>query len=295
MFTFAQRMNITVLNWTGNRFRCIVFCFSCLLVVFSCRAQHRDLFDSDFITNDYKQLQQKKSNVWVFVMAGQSNMAGRGKVEPADTIAHNRIMTIDSSGQVVRAREPLHFYEPRMAGLDCGLSFGRTLIEHISDSITILLLPTAVGGSSMDQWLGDSVHREVPLLSNFRDKVQIGLREGVIKGVLWHQGESDARAGYISVYKDKLSKLFTIFRYLTQDEFLPVFIGEIGSFPKNAENRARINAAIHDYASEDSRSRVIPTGDLDHKGDETHFNSQGQRKMGERFARAYLDYVDRQR
>ena len=281
------------MHFSGNKYMHVIFCLSFLLVVSCSRSLRPDGDGEEFTTVDQHESPRKKNNVWVFILAGQSNMAGRGQVDPEDTISHERILTINSSGQVIRAREPLHFYEPRMAGLDCGLSFGRTLIEHIPDSVTILLLPTAVGGSSIDQWLGDSVHREVRLLSNFRDKVQIGRREGVIKGILWHQGENDARPGYISVYKDKLAKLFTVFRELAQDKSLPVFMGELGAFPKNSENRARINAAIHEYASDDAHARVIPTGDLNHKGDETHFDSRGLRTMGVRFARAYLDYVDR--
>lgn len=280
-------------TWSLNIY--ILCCFSFLLVTACSRHLLPDADGEGFTTADQHASSPKKDNVWVFILAGQSNMAGRGEIEPADTVAHDRILSINSSGELIHAREPLHFYEPRMAGLDCGLSFGRTLIQHLPDSITILLLPTAVGGSSIDQWLGDSVHRDVPLLSNFREKVQIGLREGVIKGILWHQGESDAKPGYISVYTDKLSKLFNIFRDVTRDKSLPVFMGEIGSFPKNRENRMRINDAIHEYASQDRYARVIRTGDLGHKGDESHFDSRAQRTMGERFARAYLNYAVEQR
>jgi lysophospholipase L1-like esterase len=50
-----------------------------------------------------------------------------------------------------------------------------------------------------------------------------------------------------------------------------------------------INKAIHDYAAEDKNSIVISTKDLKDKGDNLHFNSKGQRTMGKRFAKAYLN------
>lgn len=64
----------------------------------------------------------KKENLWVFVMAGQSNMAGRGFVEPMDTIQSKRILTINKNNQIIQAKEPLSIYEPAFIGLDCGLS-----------------------------------------------------------------------------------------------------------------------------------------------------------------------------
>src|SRR5450432_2255002 len=71
-----------------------------------------------------------KENVWVFLMAGQSNMAGRGLVEPEDTVPDKSVLTINAKGQLMYAKEPLHFYEPTLTGLDCGLSFGKTLIKN---------------------------------------------------------------------------------------------------------------------------------------------------------------------
>src|SRR5690349_3264118 len=94
----------------------------------------------------------KKENTWVFILAGQSNMAGRGQVEPADTIPNERIFTINQKGEVITAKEPLHFYEPNNTGLGSGLAFAKTLINQVPDSVSILLIPTAVGGSSISQW-----------------------------------------------------------------------------------------------------------------------------------------------
>lgn len=230
-----------------------------------------------------------KQNVWVFILAGQSNMAGRGIVEPQDTVANKRILSINKNGQLIMAKEPLHFYEPNLTGLDCGYSFGRTMIKNLPDSISILLLPSAVGGSSISQWLGDSLFRNVKLFSNFLAKVEIGKQYGTIKGILWHQGESDANEKNIPHYSERLSILFTRFRKATGNDNLPILLGELGSFSKNKDGFELINKAIHNYSAQDANTAVIFTGDLKHKGDSLHFNSKAQRTMGKRFAEAYVN------
>ena len=230
----------------------------------------------------------EKENVWVFIMAGQSNMAGRGTVEPEDTVPDKRILSINKDGQVIIAKEPLHFYEPERTGLDCGLSFARTLITKIPNNVSILIIPTAVGGSSIRQWLGDSVFRNVKLFSNFVEKVAIAKQNGVIKGILWHQGESDANEMNIPLHKQRLHSLFSKFRAVIGNNDLPVLLGELGSFSGNRDNFDLINKSFHEYAAEDKNGIVISTGDLKDKGDHLHFNSESQRAMGKRFAEAYL-------
>ena len=230
----------------------------------------------------------ERHNLWVFILAGQSNMAGRGLVEPQDTIPSERIFTISKEGEIIIAKEPLHFYEPSLTGLDCGLSFGRNIIEQVPDSISVLLIPTAVGGSSISQWLGDSIHRNVQLLTNFKQKVNLGKKYGEIKGILWHQGESDANNNDIPLYKNRLTELIVKFREIIGNENLPVLIGFLGSFSDNNENWQRINEQIRLYASTDSNTIIINTSDLSEKGDKIHFNSVGQRILGQRFAKEFI-------
>jgi hypothetical protein len=227
-----------------------------------------------------------KEDLWVFLLAGQSNMAGRGQVEPMDTIPDSRILSINKSGDLILAKEPLHFYEPSLTGLDCGLSFGKELLKHIPDSISILILPTAVGGSSIAQWIGDSTYRNVALLTNFREKVQIGNTHGQIKGILWHQGETDSgKPETIEIYDRQLQKLISIFREEVKDPNLPIFIGELGAFSQTPENWLAINGKIRDYLKTDSSAFLIETRELLDKGDRVHFDSEGQRTMGIRFGR----------
>ena len=230
-----------------------------------------------------------KENVWVFILAGQSNMAGRGKVEPSDTIPDPRILSINKNGELILAKEPLHFYEPRMGGLDCGLSFAKALLPAVPDSVSLLILPTAVGGSAIGQWIHDETFRDVPLLSNFKEKAAIGKQYGTIKGILWHQGENDAiKPETIAVHQQQLKKLFKIFRKEVGNRKLPVFLGELGSFSANDENWQKINAQIQKFVANDRHAYLIKTADLNHNGDRIHFESEGQRRMGERFAQAFI-------
>lgn len=263
---------------------------SCLAlgVLFWSKAQEKDhrtqYFPKSELTVD--QL-PKKDKLWVFVLAGQSNMAGRGLVEPMDTVPDSRILTLNKRGNIILAKEPLHFYEPTMAGLDCGLALGKAMLKNIPDSISVLLIPTAVGGSSISQWLEDKEHRKVNLLSNFKEKVELGKRFGEIKGIFWHQGESDAKPETAPLYQHRLHKLFTKFREVVGKPTTPIVIGELGAYSTN-EWWPKINEQIKAYVSTDPKAGLINTSDLEHKGDGVHFNSEAQRTMGERYARAYL-------
>ena len=231
-----------------------------------------------------------KKHVWVFIMAGQSNMAGRAQVEGADTIPNPRILTINKAGEIILAKEPLHFYEPTMAGLDCGMSFANALLTDVPADVSILLIPTAVGGSSIIKWINDSVHRSVPLFSNFKEKVQIAKQYGRIKGILWHQGEADANEMYMPVYFDQMTKLFSVFRKTCGNKKLPIILGELGSFSLTAGKQfAQVNAIMRQYVDSDPHSALVEMGKYGHRGDNLHFNAEGERGLGKGYAKAFAE------
>jgi Carbohydrate esterase, sialic acid-specific acetylesterase len=244
---------------------------------------------------EYPLQQPVKNKVWVFIMAGQSNMAGRAIVEPADTLSNKRILTINAKGTVIVAKEPLHFYEPAIAGLDCGVAFARFLLQHIPDSISVLLIPAAVGGSSITQWLGDSLHRGVQLLTNLKSKVQLAKQYGTVKAILWHQGESDAKAGKVKFYQKKLSKLHSLFRTLTNNKALPIITGGIGLFANDTIYQQMINKYIYDNAAASKYTFTISTNDFLDIGDKLHFNSVSQRLMGERMAQQFINLINKKK
>lgn len=234
-------------------------------------------------------------NLYVFFMAGQSNMAGRGFVEPSDTIPNKRILTLDKANQWIYAKEPLHFYEPSLTGLDCGMSFAKKLLVSVPEGVSIALIPCAVGGSSIEQWLNNETFRGVALMDNFSSKIDIAKGFGQVKGIIWHQGESNAKPELIPFYSQQLDSLINQFRTVAEDETLPVIVGQLGSYAEPIEKAKRweaINSIIRKLAETKSNVALVETSDFTHKGDKVHFDSASQRALGERFATKYLELIE---
>ena len=229
-----------------------------------------------------------KENFYIYLMAGQSNMAGRGIVEGEDTISSALVLALNKNNEWVYAKEPLHYYEPGRTGLDCGLSFGKELSKKLGDKITIGLVPCAIGGSSIEQWLDNSTYRGVTLYSNFLEKAKAAAQHGTIKGLLWHQGESNTGEKSRINYKQKLETFFAKVRKDLQQPDLPIYMGALGtyltkySFPYTEE----INKDIKEIAGTGKNIYLVKTSDLTHLKDTIHFDSPSQRLLGKRFAKA---------
>ncbi|MDX9902906.1 MAG: sialate O-acetylesterase [Bacteroidales bacterium] len=232
--------------------------------------------------------------VWLFVLAGQSNMAGRGQVEPSDTVMHPRIFTVTPDKRWVVAKEPLQLYQPALTGLGPGMAFARALIAEIDEDICIGLIPCAVGGSSTADWLSDSVYNGVRLKSNLADKLKWAMNYGTVRGIIWHQGESDANAEKIHHYRENTEALFECFRSLAGDPELPIVAGELGIFPGIEKKRLeylQINDILSAISQEDPNTVLVRSFGTTPKADNVHFDGPSQRVMGKRYALAWLSLV----
>lgn len=213
-------------------------------------------------------------------------MAGRGFIEPQDTVSSPQVFAFNKDNEWVYAKEPLHYYEPGRTGLDCGLSFGKKLAALYAKNITIGIVPCAVGGSSIEQWLGDSTYRNVTLYTNLVRKVKAAAEYGTIKGLLWHHGEANAGGNNYKNYKQKLEIFFTKVRKDLSNPELPIYAGELSSFLNRETNpfADSVNNDLHVLSASIKNMYVIKTSDLTPKSDTVHFDSPSQRTMGKRFA-----------
>ena len=162
------------------------------------------------------------------------------------------------------------------------------MLAKIPQDVSILLLPTAVGGSPINKWIENLPHRKVVLYANFKQKAEFGKKYGVIKGVLWHQGEADANAEGILNRKKNMKVLFTAFRKDIGNKRLPILVGKLGAFSKQPVQWESINIESRKYVRKGKYAEIITTKDLHAKADRVHFDSEGEREMGKRFARAYI-------
>src|SRR3954469_4618409 len=133
----------------------------------------------------------------LFLLIGQSNMAGRGTVEPQDQETNPRIFMLNKQNEWELARDPLHFDKPNIAGVGLASEFARTLAKR-DPQMKIGLIPCAFGGTSLDQWKPGG-----KLYNQALDPAPTAKKSGAIDGILWHQGEADAAASKVATYADR--------------------------------------------------------------------------------------------
>ena len=222
-----------------------------------------------------------KAKFYLFLLAGQSNMAGRGLVEPQDTIGNPRILCLSRDGQWEIAKNPLHF-DKDVAGVGPGFSFAKEMLKKDS-SIVIGLIPCAAGGSSIDNWLYDK-YWEQTLSYPWNQaliRTKLALTEGVLKGILWHQGESDAGGDKLKAYPEKLVLLVEKFRKVFHQPALPFVAGELPVFNRSAP---AFNAMLNETAKQLKFFAVVSGDDLTANPDGIHIDAASQRIFGKRYA-----------
>jgi hypothetical protein len=230
-----------------------------------------------------------KENFHLYLLAGQSNMAGRGTVEAVDKEKHERVLTLKKDGTWAYAADPIHF-DKRSAGVGLGRSFGIAMAEA-DPSVTIGLIPCAVGGSGIVTWKPGVTfkHTNTNPYDDTSQRVRRAVEDGTLKGILWHQGESDANEGRANKYEARLGDLFERFR----DEFgnpeIPIVLGQLGQFEGVpwTEFQVTVDAAHQTIAKNDPFITFVRSDGLTCKADNVHFDAPSMREFGRRYAKAY--------
>ncbi len=231
----------------------------------------------------------ERSRFHLYLLIGQSNMAGRGTIEAQDMAIHPRVLNLNKTGRWEVAQDPLHSDKP-IAGVGLGKTFGTIMADKSPDAV-IGLIPCAVGGTSISQWQKDA--KPVPpwgeLYNNAVARARIALHDGVLKGILWHQGEADSSPDKIAAYREKLSRMLAELRQELDAAHVPFVAGELGVWdPEKHANRRAFNENLATVSEWFDHAAVVSAKDLSDKGDQTHFSSQALRKFGARYAEAML-------
>lgn len=215
----------------------------------------------------------------LFLLIGQSNMAGRGPIGPEDKAPHSRVFMLTKELTWVPAVDPLHFDKPEIAGVGPGLSFARALAERDSH-VVIGLIPAAFGGTSLDEWKPGG-----KLYIDAVDRTREALKNGTLAGILWHQGEADRAPERAATYIDRFNAMITQLRADLGAPDVPVIVGETGRFHTDAEE---INSVLATLPSHVAHCAFVSSEGLTDRGDGLHFDTASQHELGRRYAAAWL-------
>lgn len=221
-------------------------------------------------------------------------MAGRGVVEAQDKKTHPRVFALSKEGEWELAVDPIHF-DKSVAGVGLGKSFALALVEDNAE-VVIGLIPVAWGGSPIASWQPGGFHEQTKShpYDNALLRARLAMKDGVLKGILWHQGESDSKPELAGVYKDQLRAVIERFRRKFKAPELPFIIGQLGQFPQNPWNewKRQVDTAHQALAKELPFACFVPSDGLAPNPDNIHFNSKSLREFGRRYADVYLTIAE---
>lgn len=232
-----------------------------------------------------------KQKTHIYILAGQSNMAGRGIVQDQQT-TNPRILSYNKQCKWEEAKDPVHWDKPAMVGVGPAISFAEQMLLDVPEDTSIGLVPCACGGSNIGVWEEGCYFDQTDSYpwDDAERRIKEAMKYGEIKGILWHQGEADARKDRLPVYKEKLENLITRFRILTENPNLPFVIGEIGQFPRENKEELLYRQAITEIhkttADLTPYCAFVSSDGLTSIGDNLHFNTKSQILLGKRYATA---------
>lgn len=226
----------------------------------------------------------------VYLMIGQSNMAGRGEFEHCDTTeAVSGVYLLDSDGSPVEAIAPFNRYSTIRKDLSLqGYSPANKFSElmHKRTGREILIVSNARGGSSIDHWLPGDKHA---FLDEAVRRTRQAMMYGKLKGIVWHQGETNIEKG-ISGYVEKFTEMIGALRDSLGQGDVPVVIGQVGQWgwaPKE-DIRAFNDSVVPKISQEVANCKYVFSNGLARrypdKEKDPHFGRKAQMELGRRYA-----------
>ena len=246
-------------------------------------------------------------NFYIYLCIGQSNMEGQGTIEDCDLSPDERFQmmsTLDCGtrklGQWYRAVPPLARCDTRLCPADY---FGRTMVANLDEGKRVGVVVVAIGGIKIDLYDPDGWQSYVKSmtegwqinsvnayggnpLARLIECAKEAQKSGVIKGILLHQGESDAyNDAWIQKVKKVYENLLTELNLKAED--VPLIAGEVGSADQNG-GCAHANPTINRLPKTIPTAHVVSSVGCTLQSDNIHFDSQGYRKLGRRYAKTML-------
>jgi len=120
-------------------------------------------------------------------------------------------------------------------------------------------------------------------------RTRCAMSQGALRGILWHQGESDSYEQKADLYEDRLIALIKALRSDLGRLDVPFVVGTLGDFfVEHCPPARRVNEALERVSQRVERAACVTTSGLGHIGDQLHFSAEAAHELGTRYAAAMM-------
>ena len=251
-------------------------------------------------------------NFYIFLCFGQSNMEGNAGIEAQDTIDVNKrfqVMEAVDCPDLGRTKGNWYTAVPPLCRCHTGLTpadyFGRYLVENLPEDVKVGVINVAVGGCKIELFDKDHYQTYVETAPGWMinmineydgnpyrrlvEMAKLAQKDGVIKGILLHQGESNTNdtlwTRKVKVVYDNLMHDLKL-----KSEKVPLLAGEMVSAEQGGAC-ASMNKIIATLPETIPNSYVISSVGCPSKFDHLHFLAEGYRMLGKRYGEKMLEIL----
>lgn len=249
---------------------------------------------------------------YIFLCFGQSNMEGNARIEAQDSVlSDNRFKVMEAVNCPNLGREKGKWYTaiPPLCRCRTGLTpadyFGRTLVANLPKDVRVGVINVAVGGCKIELFMQDSLQSysaKAPTwmqgmikeydgnpYARLVEMAKLAQKDGVIKGILLHQGESNTGdttwPGKVKdVYENLLHDLNL------KAKAVPLLAGEMVDAEQGGAC-ASMNKIIATLPQAIQTAHVISSAGCPQRGDKLHFTAAGYRELGKRYGLQMLSLL----
>jgi hypothetical protein len=250
-------------------------------------------------------------NFYIFLCFGQSNMEGAGRAEAQDSVVDARfqVMAAVDCPNLGRTKGSWYPAVPPLCRCRTGLSpadyFGRTMVSNLPEKIRVGVINVSIGGCKIELFDKDNYQAYIktvaPWMLNMIKEydgdpygrlveiAKLAQKDGVIRGILLHQGESNTNdtlwTKKVKVVYDNLMKDLNL-----NPKKVPLLAGEVVHADQGGVC-ASMNAIIATLPQTIPNSYVISSSGCPDGRDNLHFNAEGYRMFGKRYAEKMLSLM----
>lgn len=252
-------------------------------------------------------------NFHIYLSFGQSNMEGNAKIEPQDTVAvDGRFQVLEALNCPELKREKGKWYTavPPLCRCKTGLTptdyFGRTMVANLPENVKVGIINVAIGGCKIELFDKDKYEEYMTTAPDWMkgmvkeydgnpyarlvEMAKIAQKDGVIKGILLHQGESNTGdtlwTKKVKIVYDNLIKDLKL-----DPKKVPLLAGETVNADQGGKC-ASMNAIIATLPKTIPNSYVISSAGCTVAKDNLHFDAAGYRELGKRYADKMLSITE---